>query len=99
MKLFDLIPVGEENSVSRKELAALVGLSDRSLRLAIHRERLRGCQILANSDGGYYRPEHSRDTVRFIRSMRRRAAETAAVADALEAALDEESGQSRIGGV
>ena len=99
MRISDFIPIGSGNSISRKDLASLTGLSDRSLRLTIHRERRRGCQILANSDGGYYRPEDSRDTVRFIRSMRRRAAETAAVADALQAALDEESGQGRIGGV
>lgn len=98
--ILDLIPVGAENAVSRRDLCAITGLEDRALRQLVHKERKAGHQILTNMEsGGYYRPEHSQDTVRFIRSMRRRAAETLAVADAVEAALSEEIGQIRIGGV
>ena len=100
MKLIDMIPVGENKAISKADLMVITGLSDRALRKQVNQERRMGHQILTNCDsGGYYRPEHSCDTEKFIHSMRRRAAETAAVADALEAALDEESGQGRIGGV
>lgn len=97
--ILDLIPVGAENAVSRRDLCAITGLEDRALRQLVHRERKAGHQILTNMEsGGYYRPKHSQDTVRFIRSMRRRATETLAVADAVERALMDETGQIRIGG-
>lgn len=98
--ILDLIPVGAENAVSRRDLCAITGLEDRALRQLVHRERKAGHQILTNMEsGGYYRPEHSLDTVRFIKSMRRRAAETLAVADAVECSLMNEVGQSRLDGV
>lgn len=99
MRIFNLIPVGEKNAIPKAELIRLTGLSERSLRLAVHQERRMGNQILTNCDGGgYYLPESTRDVTRFIKSMRHRAAETAAVADALEAALETETGQERMEG-
>ena len=97
--LIDLIPIGATNAVPRAQLCKITGLEDRALRLLVHRERRAGHQILTNTEGGgYYRPEDTQDTVHFISSMRRRAAETLAVADAVERSLLNECGQEQIEG-
>ena len=97
--VFDLIPIGAANAMPRAQLCKITGLEDRALRLLVHRERRAGHQILTNTEGGgYYRPEDTRDTVHFISSMRRRAAETLAVADAVERSLLNECGQEQIEG-
>ena len=100
MKLFDLIPEGEANAIPKTELAQALGLPERALRQLVHKERRMGRQILTNCQtGGYYRPVDPSDSMRFVHSMRRRAAETAAVADAIESAVMEEVGQTKMGGV
>lgn len=50
--------VGKENAVSRKTLAALTGLSDRSVRGEIEKERRSGRLICSHMEagGGYYLP-------------------------------------------
>ena len=100
LSIFELLPTGEECAISRSELCAITGLNIRNLRALIHKERCDGLQILTNTrTGGYYKPGNTDETLHFIRSMRRRAAETSAVADAVERAMMDEAGQTRIGGV
>lgn len=50
--------VGKGNAVSRKTLAALTGLSDRSMRSEIEKERRSGILICSHMEtgGGYYLP-------------------------------------------
>lgn len=85
MKLVDLIPVGAENAIPKSELIKITGLSDRALRLQVSHERRAGYPILTDcTNSGYYLPENEADAVRFVRSMRKRARETAAIADAVE---------------
>lgn len=50
--------VGKGNAVSRKTLAALTGLPDRSVRGEIEKERRRGRLICSHMEagGGYYLP-------------------------------------------
>ena len=99
MKLYDLIPEGPENPILKSRLMELTGMTERALRLAIAAERKRGHVILTDCSGaGYYRPTHADQTLKFIRSMRRRAKETFAIADATEQALMAEVGQEQIGG-
>ena len=50
------IPYGQENAVSRRELARLWGITDRSVRKVIQRLRVQcGAPILGDRNGGYYR--------------------------------------------
>lgn len=99
-RFLDLIPEGAENAIPKVQLAEMMGLPDRALRLLVHKERRMGHQILTNCEsGGYYRPATPDESMRFVRSMRHRAAETVAVADAIEAAVLEETGQTKIRGV
>ena len=99
MNIIDFIPIGQENAISRTELIKVTGLDDRTLRQLIHKERRAGHIIIADSaSSGYYRPVDTNQTLRFIRSMRHRAAETMAVADATERTLMEEAGQDSMEG-
>ena len=99
MKVYDLLPVGEENAISRSDLAALIGLDDRTLRNQIQRERLAGAPILSsNQHSGYFRPANTAETERFIRSMTGRGYEIIAVARAIESTLLDELGQERLPG-
>lgn len=100
LSIFDLLPAGEANAISRSELCTITGLCLRNLQTIVHEERCKGKQILTNTrTGGYYKPGNTEETMHFIRSMRRRAAEVTEVADAVERAMLDESGQTRIGGV
>lgn len=94
MMIFDLLPVGEENAIPKIDLLNVTGLEDRLLRRKVQLERLAGLPILTNCDkGGYYRPADPAQSLRFVKSMRRRAAETAAVADAVERSVMRDTGQ------
>lgn len=98
--LIDLIPIGAANAITKAQLRKITGLNDRAVRFLMHQARMEGKQILTNTKyGGYYFPESPQETVHFIRSMRHRASEVQAVADAVERSLMDEVGQTIIGGV
>lgn len=91
--IFELLPTGSENAVGKPFLMAITGLSDRALRLQVARERLEGNPILTSTEtAGYYRPSCPQEAERFVRSMRNRARETAAIADAVEKSVHEIGG-------
>lgn len=96
--IFEMLPEGCENAISRRNLMTVLGMSDRSLRLAIAAERRAGALILSSTcvDGsGYYRPANVEEIARFVASMERRAKSTfAAVTEARKALreLEEKAG-------
>lgn len=96
--IFEMLPEGCENAISRRNLMTVLGMSDRSLRLAIAAERRAGALILSSTcvDGsGYYRPANAEEIARFVASMERRAKSTfAAVTEARKALreLEEKAG-------
>lgn len=58
MKIFDILPVGEENAISAKALSAKLGLSVRECRARISKELQEGsfCLSSTHRPGGYFRP-------------------------------------------
>ncbi len=84
--IHDLLPKGKENAISRRTLAMISGLDERTLRRHIAAERRAGALILSSSDtngGGYYRPANAEEIRRFVASMTRRGKATfAAIAEA-----------------
>lgn len=57
MNLEDMIPVGKKNAISRNQLRALSGLSDRNMREQIAQTR-RDIPIINDQSGiGYYIPD------------------------------------------
>ena len=87
--IFDLLPVGAENAVSRRELSALTGIEDRQLRRQIAKERRAGVLILSSSEsnGGYYRAASREELQRYVRSMQSRSKEILTVIRKAEEAL------------
>ena len=81
-----------------RELVALTGMNERLVRLKIQQERKSGKLILSNNKDGYFLPERPENVQRFARSMSRRAAEIASIAQAAEAALADMSGQECLEG-
>lgn len=81
-----LLP-GQENAVPRLHLMSITGLDDRTLRRQIERERRQGVPILSDCVGGYYLPGSPAERDRCVKSLRRRAGEIEATADAIEGAV------------
>ena len=93
----DLLGVGRENAIPRRDLERFTGLDGRSVRLLIERERRAGTPILADNASGYYLPASDTERAECVRSLRHRAGEIMATARALElAGLD--GGQMEIEG-
>ena len=85
----DLLGVGRENAITRRDLERLTGLAPREVSLAVERERRSGVPILADGSG-YYLPSSHDERAECVRSLRHRAREIMATARALElAGLDE----------
>lgn len=88
-KIYDLLPEGQKNALSRQALMSITGLTDRELRKAIATERREGALILSSTDSehsGYFRPASADELRRFVASMTRRGKATfAAVAQARKA--------------
>lgn len=85
-KIADFLLPGQQNAVPLKHLKDLLHLDGRTIRLMIRQERLSGVPILESSraTGGYFLPDSDHERAQCVRSMRRRAAEIARVADAIE---------------
>lgn len=94
----ELLQTGAENGTMLRQLVALTGLDERSVRLQIQRERKAGRLILSDNRSGYFLPENPVDVQRFARSMSRRAAEIAGIARAAENALADMVGQTTVEG-
>lgn len=102
-EIYDILPEGEKNAISRRELIGITGYTDRQLRRKIAAERRAGALILSCTDngGGYFRaePGNAEELRRYIRSMTRRGCETFAVLSAAKAALEEMEGAAGGGGM
>ena len=83
-KIERLLSHGAENAVPLQHLVTLTELPARQVRKMIQLERLRGAQILADNQNGYYLPETQEDVELFYKSMLHRAAEITRVATAVK---------------
>lgn len=87
IRIADLLLKGEENALPLRHIKQMVNLPGREIRKQIQLERLQHIPILANNKSGYYLAGNDRERERFVRSMKRRAAEIVKVADAVEKAV------------
>ena len=83
-KIECLLSHGAENAIPLAHLVAMTELPARQVRQLIQEERLRGAQILADNQNGYYLPETPEDVELFYKSMLHRAAEITRVATAVK---------------
>lgn len=56
MNIISLIPFGQDNAISRKNLRSLCGLSDRIMRKEIEKTRREYAILNAQDGSGYFRP-------------------------------------------
>ncbi|WP_298023519.1 hypothetical protein [uncultured Dysosmobacter sp.] len=84
LKIADLLSHGQDNAVPLRQLVSMTGLDGRSVRQMIQAERLAGVPILSDNANGYFLPANDGERLRFIHSMRHRAAEITRTAEALE---------------
>ena len=86
-----IIPIGESNAISMRDLAALTGVTERTLRHQITADRERGL-LIASSDAGYFFPANEAERERYIRRMKARLRSTASIIRAAEQAEIVEGG-------
>lgn len=96
--IYDLLPVGSENAISRRQLMQITGLEDRKLRRKIEKERRAGALILSSSadmGGGYFRPANAEELRRWIAMMEAHANSIATMLRAVKTgvAMEEEIGR------
>lgn len=96
--IFDLLPVGESNAISSKQLANIVGTSSiRDLQNRVASEREQGALILSTcrNGGGYFKPsdgaEGRAEIERYIRTLRSRALNTLHILRSAKAAVASDS--------
>ena len=86
--IYDLLPVGAEYAISRRQLSTITGLPDRQLRRQIAEERKAGRLILSSTaevGGGYFRPADTQELRRWVAMM---TAHTNATLAAIRAAQE-----------
>lgn len=59
MKLYDILPIGEENAVSGSEICRVLGVTPRERRAIAARELNEGLLVLYTTErpGGYFKPD------------------------------------------
>lgn len=87
IQISDYLGFGQAAAVPLRHLKELAHLPGRDVRRMIQAERLRGTPILSDNSSGYFLAASDQERDRFVLSMRGRAAEIEAVADAVERAV------------
>lgn len=90
--IFDLLPVGADHAISRRELTTLTGLPDRQLRRQIAAERMEGLLILSSTaevGGGYFRAANVAELRRWVAMMQSHISAVLAVIRAAQEAIAE----------
>ncbi len=71
LKLADYLSVGEENAITAKTLAKLLGWNERDVTITVNALRKRG-KIICSSGNGFWLPADDRDIENFVRQMQSR---------------------------
>ena len=89
MKIFDVLPQGEENAIPGSEIDKLLGITPRERRAQASRELAQGLTTLYTSEppGGYFRPSDGEKGRAEIKRFREReAARARAINEKVKAA-------------
>lgn len=78
----EFLQTGQQNAIPLRHLVQLTGMKSRALRRRIEAERRSGIPILSNCENGYFLPDSQAEVERFVYSVRSRAREIEAVAEA-----------------
>ena len=97
----DVLPIGAENAISARTLAAVLGLRDvRAVSRRVELERRSGVPICASvgTPGGYFLPSSPGELKRYLDSLNRRIGEVCRTRNACEDTLRRMTGQINIVG-
>lgn len=79
-----LLLEGAQNGLHLHDLVRITGWTEREVRQQIHHERRGGAPILSDNLNGYFLPADEQERAACVRSLRHRAKEILAAADAIE---------------
>lgn len=79
-----LLMEGSENGLHLQDLVRLTGEDQRTVRRMIHEERRQGVPILSDNASGYFLPGSQQEREACVQSLRHRAKEILAAAEAIE---------------
>lgn len=82
IKIADLLPTGGENAVPLRHIKKMVDIPGREIRKMIQTEREQHIPIVSDGNG-YYLAKTEQEKNRFVRGMKRRAAEIVRVAESV----------------
>ena len=85
-KIEVLLMAGKENALRLSDLVRLLDWTKRDVRREIQFERLQGVPILSDCANGYFLPSTPEECAACVRSLRNRAREIMATAEALDRA-------------
>ena len=83
-----LLMEGAGNGLHLPDLVRLTGEDQRTVRKMIHEERRRGVPILSDNASGYFLPGSQQEREACVQSLRHRAKEILAAAEAIENAAE-----------
>lgn len=83
-----LLMEGAGNGLHLQDLVRLTGEDQRIVRKMIHEERRRGVPILSDNASGYFLPGSQQEREACVQSLRHRAKEILAAAEAIENAAE-----------
>ena len=83
-----LLMEGAGNGLHLQDLVRLTGEDQRTVRKMIHEERRRGVPILSDHASGYFLPGSQQEREACVQSLRHRAKEILAAAEAIENAAE-----------
>lgn len=83
-----LLMEGAGNGLHLQDLVRLTGEDQRTVRKMIHEERRRGVPILSDNASGYFLPGSQQEREARVQSLRHRAKEILAAAEAIENAAE-----------
>ena len=83
-----LLMEGAGNGLHLQDLVRLTGEDQRTVRKMIHEERRRGVPILSGNASGYFLPGSQQEREACVQSLRHRAKEILAAAEAIENAAE-----------
>ena len=67
--LTDYLSVGEENAITAKDLARLLGWNERDVTITVNALRKHGELICRNTQSGFWLPADDEDIMSFVRQM------------------------------
>ena len=70
--LTDYLSVGEQNAITAKDLARLLGWNERDVTITINALRKQGELICSSTQSGFWLPADDRDIEQFVRGMQGR---------------------------